>query len=142
MSIPMTSEEMLPWFSIQGECDVYEVPSWNPATVIRTDQDWGVKFHWKTTGGLNHLLAGKFCLQVLLEKYGPQEGPTIPVKECQFESRPFEYNETIQVPAGLVRAGVYKLVAVLTMKGPLGVPGPVAGMAEGPLLNFYDVGAP
>lgn len=138
----MTCEELLPWFGIKGKCDVYEVPTMNPTSIIRTDQDWGVKFNWKTDGGLNHLLAGRFQLQVLLEKMGPGEGPAIPAKQIQFQSHPHEYNETISVPAGLVQSGAYKLVATLTMRGPGGVPGPIAGIAEGPVIQFYDVGAP
>ena len=47
MTIPMTSEEHLPDFGISGECDIYEVPSLNPTTIIRTDKDWGVKFSWE-----------------------------------------------------------------------------------------------
>jgi hypothetical protein len=52
---------------------------------------------------------------------------------------PKNYTTNLTFPP--MAEGVYKLVALITMKGPLGVPGPIAGMGEGPMVTFY-VGGP
>ena len=133
-------EELLPYFGVGGEADVYEItpPGGAPTTIIRTDQAWKVRFHWRTYGKLNCVLCGKWNLRIYLEEMGKGEfdlpGATASVA---FVSAPTDYEKDIVIPAGVVPEGIYKLVVSITHTVPSGEPGPIAGFAEGPLLQFY-----
>ncbi|KAA3612185.1 MAG: hypothetical protein DWQ05_19475 [Calditrichaeota bacterium] len=143
----LTFEETLDNFSIHGHAvfSIHEVVGATgtiPAdNIIRTDQQWHCHFHWHTLGGLNYLICGKWKLSVLLEKWGGEEF-TLPNNEItvDFVNAPNTYNALISVPAGLVPAGAYKPVVIVTMEGPTGVPGPIAAFGEGSMMQFYDVG--
>ncbi|KAA3658094.1 MAG: hypothetical protein DWQ10_11860 [Calditrichaeota bacterium] len=138
----LTFEENLPFFSISGGATftTHDAPPFSSDTIISTDQTWHCHFNWQTNGPLNHLLAGTWQVKVLLEKWGPGETFLSPQQTLNFVSHPNNYNGVISVPAGAVPAGVYKPVLVITMKGPLGVPGPIAAFAEGSMMQFYDGG--
>ena len=149
MAAPMLFEETLSFFSLNGTCEVFEhAPPGQqavlPARNIRTDQAWDVRFKWNATGGLTNVMAGTWKLGILLEKYGAEEAglpPEYATTLVKFESKPFSYDKIVHIPAGKVKPGVYKIVATITMVGPLGEPGPMAGFGEGDLLQFYDGGA-
>ena len=50
---------------------------------------------------------------------------------------PRNYHADINVAAGAVTAGTYKLVTVLLYTNG-GFPNEIAGFSEGPLVQFYD----
>ncbi len=147
MAVPMKFEELLPLFAMNGTCEALEHNSPGlptvPAQIIRKDQAWDVYFKWNTTGALNYIMGGKWHLRVLLEEMGVGE-TGLPAQYSQavvnFVSAPNAYSYLMHIPANVVRPGVYKLVATITMVGPSNVPGPIAGFGEGDMLQFYDGG--
>jgi hypothetical protein len=138
-------EELLPFFGVSGSCNLIEgtPPGAAPSNIIRTNQSWSVKFDWTTSGPLNYLMNGKWIMKVYLEKMGAGEvdlPASLSSKTAAFVSAPNSYSNTITVPAGNVPEGLYKIAVSLTMVGPTGTPGPIAGFAEGELVQFYDGG--
>ncbi len=135
-------------FTVQGTANVYEVTTpRNPATIIRLDQAWRVEFDWRSEGPDNHVIGGDWQLKIYLERMGGLEFSfTPPTGEATEPLRPAlnysQYTEYIEIPANTVNeAGLYKLVASITHTGldASGNPSRVAGFAEGPLLQFYEV---
>ncbi len=150
LAMEFNYEEMVPFFNILGNAAIFEGSPPVPTDPIdpqdglrncRTDQAWFMHVAWRTTGFMNHIMDGKWYLRVFLEEMGEGEFKLMdaPV-EVDFESEPHAYHRDITFPAGTVPAGVYKPTLSLIMKGPLGVPGPIAAVAEGPVIQFYDVG--
>jgi hypothetical protein len=148
LALEFDYEEMLPFFNITGSAAIKEgpppPPNWGMTDGLRncrTDQSWTMRVNWETGGLLNHLIAGKWYLRVFLEEMGEGEFKLMdnPV-EVNFESEPHSYSQDITFSAGTVPAGIYKPTLSLTMRGPLGIAGPIAAVAEGPVIQFYDVG--
>ena len=160
---PMTFsyEETLPNFGISGDASIFEGPLPTPpidtvdltdsTRVVRTGQDWWVLLRWECTGWLNWIMAGNFYCKVYLEQMGKDEFELMPPPypadgvEVPFVAEdPHTYIRDIPFPLTsiAVPAGLYKVTASLTFKGPLPrrVPAPIAAIAEGPVLQFYDVG--
>jgi hypothetical protein len=150
LAMQFNYEEMVPFFSITGNAAIFEGPPPAPNDPVdpqnglrnlRTDQAWFMHVVWRTTGFMNHIMCGKWYLRVFLEEMGIGEFQLMDAPiEVNFESRPHTYHRDIIFIAGTVPEGVYKPTLSLTMKGPLGVPGPIAAVAEGPVIQFYDVG--
>jgi hypothetical protein len=142
-AVSMSFEELLPAFALTGTCEVIEAgpTGGTPTNIIRTDQAWSVKFDWATTGPLNFLLSGTWQLRVYLEQMGGGEfdlPPAIANATKPFVSAPNSYSHMITVPANIVPAGIYRLVAAVTIVGPTGMPGPIAGFGEAGLIQFFQ----
>jgi hypothetical protein len=149
----LIKEEILPWFGFYGHVHLYEgkstdhAPSKTPPTnIIQTDQFWYVVFHWETEGGLNHIMCGDWVCRVVLEQMGKGEFggdedfiiDTVPFKSYPTKDKADYYESKIQVAPHKVPAGVYRVVATLTLKGKKGVPAPVAAFADLGLVQFYQ----
>lgn len=145
-------EELLPFFSVSGpggngQCLVTEGPAPSfgnpppPATHIRTDQEWFVRFEWETLGPLNYLMAGTWELTVYLEQMGMGEF-SLPLNTAiePFVSAPTVYDTAFNFAAGVVPEGAYRIVTTVDMIGPGGFQGPISAVGEGPILRFYEVG--
>ncbi|MEK7728258.1 MAG: hypothetical protein AAB354_07565 [candidate division KSB1 bacterium] len=144
-AMPFKFEELLPFFGLHGTCEIFEQtpPGGAPTQIIRTDQSWCVVLKWDTCGPLNHIMCGKWCLRILLEEMGCgefclEEG--LSKAEVPFVCGPHHYEYKFHIPAGKVGPGVYKIVSTITMLGPCGIPGPIAGFCEGEMLQFYAGG--
>ena len=145
----LIKEEILPYFGFRGHVHLYEGPSTDdypaapPTNIIQTDQPFSVIFHWRTVGLLNYVMCGKWKCQILFERMGEQEfglPQQYSVSTEKFKSKPHSYECRIDVPAGLVPAGVYRIVGLLTLEGPTGVPAPSAAFADLGLVQFYQDG--
>ena len=120
----------------------------NPSQLIDTDQAWGVKVDWEMHGILAKFLHATFELRILLESIGPGAELALPasVVEVDSLSAPWVagqrvYSRKITIAAGTVPAGAYKLVTLLQLydhANPGAKPYPVAGMVEGPIVNFFN----
>jgi hypothetical protein len=115
-----------------------------PTTIIRTDQEWFVHLKWELRGSLVAMVDGEWHIQAYLESMGTgfegelkSPGDTLPVNP----GSPL-YEHRFRVPAGTVEAGSYKLVTHISYVRPDGLPGPMAGFYEVPLVRFYDPGPP
>lgn len=124
---------------VNAKATLFEVGGVSPTTIIRTNQDWRVQFEWKVDGSLNHIMAGNWILEVLLEKMGGGEFDLANnTKNVPFVSEPHVYNGFIEFPADSVAKGKYKIIAAITFEGPTGHPGPIALTGEGPLVTFFE----
>lgn len=142
-------EEVLPFFGLRGHCHFYEGSStenWrtdSPTNIIQVDQPWYILYHFRTTGLLNHLMAGTWHFRLFMEQMGGGEftlDPAYAIDQMNFVSKPNEYYKWAIVPPKNIPEGVYKAVASVTFKGPLGVPGPIAAFADIGLVQFYKEG--
>jgi hypothetical protein len=136
----ITFEELLPFFGLNGDAVVSEsAPINGPSNIVRTSESWFVKFDWTTIGPLNYIMCGNWHLKVLLEEMGVGEFD-LQDKEAvvHFVSAPHTYTQTLTFPPHSVRAGLYRVTVIITMTGPGGAPGPIAGFEDLGLVQFYD----
>lgn len=125
---------------------IYEKDGANPTTIIRTDQEWGVKIYWELKGSLAQYICGEWCVRVCLESIG--DGPEnnweyrIPLDPCGNG----QYYYDFKFKPGQISADYcstpYKPVVTVTYNSVCHVPGPVAGFVELPILQFYEVDRP
>ncbi|MEN9398239.1 MAG: hypothetical protein RLZ81_2769 [Pseudomonadota bacterium] len=116
-------------------------PNPNPNNCIRTSQGWGVQVKWDTSGPLGNFLAGDWVVTVYLEKMGSGEfADLLPLSVPLVATDPHSYSVNLPFGPGSVGPGAYKIAVTVTMRGPApgNVPGPIAGVGDGPLLQFYD----
>lgn len=115
-----------------------------PQSVIRTDQSWAVNVSWTNTGVATPMIGGNYDLHLLLERIGPGTDlditdPADHIIPLTPGTSPVNYFRHVDVPAGRVPAGVYKLVVLLRYFDLTGAFGPMAAYEEtSPLLQFYD----
>jgi len=138
-------EISLPELYLSGEiyAEVYELGGAKPTSIIRTDQEWGVKVHWDLKGSLAPLICGEWCVHLCLESIGP--GPELRFDHPHIHLDPCgdgEYNCDFRIKPGKIRGKdcsyPYKLVVTVTYLTACEKPGPIAGFVEGPILQFYD----
>jgi hypothetical protein len=139
--------------------DVYEVefPD-TPTSIIRSDQNWGVKIKWYLEGTLVPFVCGYWCINLYFESMGSPKGPDH--NEDEFDLRAPDhkfkldpclkpdkdghvwYYYDFKVPPGTIKPGhcgrPYKVVAAVTYETICDQPGPMAGFVEGPMIQFYD----
>jgi hypothetical protein len=133
--------------SLNGGISAYvtEVDGVDPIGILEADKDFKVHITWYLEGPLTPYVCGDWCIGIFLESIGdapelnlPAEPLFIPLDPCPGRN---EYAAWVLVPAGTIEpkhCGVpYKLVATVTYRTPKHRPGPMAGFAEGPTLQFY-----
>ena len=125
-----------------------------PANYIRNDQAWDVEVEWYLQGWILNSaffeFLGEWTVTAYLEIMGPGTEPafsaTVPVSTfTPAPAPPFtpprrNYKATVQMLAGAVEPGSYKIVAAVNYAGS-GTPGPIAGhVATTPdLVQIYPV---
>lgn len=117
-----------------------------PQSIIRTNQSWAVNVSWTNTGSATGMITGTYDLHLLLESVGP--GADLDITDPALADHrvaltpgpsPVNYFKHVDVPAGRVPAGVYKLVVLIRYIEPGGTPGPMAAYEEiSPLLQFFN----
>ena len=145
----LIKEDILPFFGFTGIVQMFEGPSTanapalSPATNIQTDQSCHLRFRWATQGTLNYVMSGTWKVQVFLERMGGAEF-SLPLAHSvntePFVAQPQPYVCDIDIPGNTVPAGVYRIVATLTLKGDTGVPAPLAAFADLGIVQFYKEG--
>lgn len=147
--VNLVKEDILPFFGFTGQVRMFEGPSTGnspalpPASNIQTDQSCHLRFRWTTQGTLNYVMSGTWKVQVFLEKMGGGEftlAPTHAVNTESFVAQPQSYVCDIDIPGNVIPAGVYRVVATLTLKGDTGVPAPLAAFADLGIVQFYKEG--
>lgn len=122
------------------EAEVFEDGGTEPTSIIGTDQSWYAHVTWEFNGLLVPLIGGWWNLQLHLESMGPGSEYSLPDPADVIPLTPGEnnYSHHIEVTAGTVDTGAYKLVTTLTYTDLTDNPGPIAGYVEGPMLQFYE----
>ncbi|RME49230.1 MAG: hypothetical protein D6791_01225 [Chloroflexi bacterium] len=112
-----------------------------PSTVIQTDDPWNVQVQWSIDGVAAWLLGGEWHLRVFAESIGP--GPevllgtaTVPLATVP-PPPPRNFTHTINVPAGTLPEGTYRLVTVINYTNG-GVPAEMAGFDDGTVIQLYN----
>jgi len=143
-------EDGLPLFDVapSATATVFELPATGPFPAVVTPvhsigptQGWGVRVRWSTSGALSPLLAGDWVVTLYMDRMGggpfsvPGSQQTTPL----IAATPQAYEVDFSFPAGAIPAGAYRLAVTITMRGPAPghVPGPLGGVGDGPLLQFY-----
>lgn len=116
-----------------------------PNHVLQLGKDWHIKVEWEITDDPGHAplvpaIGGTWQVRAKLESIGAEwegmVGAMVPVALVPGQTH---YSTTIHgagfPPAG--NDGGYKLLVTINYIYPTGVPGPMAGFLEGPMIQFY-----
>lgn len=127
----------------QGELNE-GAPADTPRTIIRNNQDWSVNFRWRTSGGTTTLLVADWTLGVHLLPLkrnggGVAEAPILAGSSVvpHDPTDPFDYDQTINVPAASIPDGLYKLYVSVETEVPGLAAARINGFGEGPMMSFY-----
>lgn len=118
-------------------------PGQAPATIVKTTDAFHVHAVWSIDGPAAGVMGGDWHLSAYLESIGlgfeGQIGATVnvPLAGTPPVPLPRNYHADINVAAGAVPAGAYKLVTVLLYTNG-GFPNEIAAFSEGPIVQFYD----
>ena len=112
-----------------------------PSTIIQTDDAWNIVVEWSIDGVAAPFLGGDWHVRVFVESIGPgfagQVGPTVDVPlASQPPGPPRNYEATVNVAAGFLAEGTYKIVALLNYDV-LGDPQEMAAFHDGPIVQLY-----
>ncbi len=115
-------------------------PHLNPASIIRTADNWRIRLNWDTSGLFIPLVnpGASWNISAYLESLGPGPEYTVATATEPFgaPANSHSYTKDLNISSGSVPAGVYRLVCVLTLTSG-GMPMPIAAFSEGPVLNFF-----
>jgi hypothetical protein len=113
-----------------------------PTNIIRIDQDWFIHLKWRLTGSLVRMIDGEWLIQTYLESIGPGFEEELNKGGMTLDVNPGapDYDFEFHVKKGQVPVGSYKLVTTIKYRAPDGLPGPMTGFYEEPLVEFYDPG--
>jgi hypothetical protein len=108
-------------------------------TAIKHTQSWSVTFKWRTYGVTSDAMGPAIWhMKVYLDKLSGPGGAQL-VRELKvpykITSGPDNYSYPVEIPAGAVADGVYKLYTAVDLESPAIVP--VTLFGEGPLMKFY-----
>jgi len=113
-----------------------------PTNIIPTNKDSLIKVEWQVSGPLATTFRGFFHLMFYLESLGPdptleltKDALTVPARPGP---GPASYQQEFKIAADTVPAGTYMLNVTITFFSEGGEAMPIAGFAEGPILQFYD----
>jgi len=157
MSTPFESLLPLPLAGTLNDIVVFEELPVNVSQIIRTTENWGIKISWQMSGPAAHLfllMAEKWHVRMQLESIGggpeyrlPAGSPLVVDYSAGTVISPTirQWNDiTLNVPAGTVQAGVYKMTLTVQLADP--APGntlrAMVAFTEGVLINFYDAVTP
>jgi hypothetical protein len=130
------------------KAEVYELtPPGVPATksIIRTDQQWGVRVEWEMCGELAEWLNDEFHVQAFAEGIGSAapdyDLAVVVVPSLNGAWNPVEKKRrySVELAGPTVAAGTYKITATVQLhEGETHAPVPVAGFAECTMVQFYN----
>ena len=117
-----------------------------PQNVIKNTQPWRIEVEWHEEGLMAGVLPGNWVVDAYVESIG--QGGEFKVGTAATPMAFAAHNVVINVPASNAAGGVplapgeqttpYKLVVTLTADNGAGGRYPMAGYAEGPILQFYQ----
>jgi hypothetical protein len=134
----------VPFLKGDIQAEVYEVGGASPVSIIRSDQDWGVKVRWQLEGSLLPFICGKWCIHLRLESLGTGRELTLEAPKL-IRLDPCgkgDYYLDFRVKRGIIKpehcSTPYKPIVTVTYYTECYAPGPFAGYVELPILQFYD----
>jgi hypothetical protein len=114
-------------------------PADQPRSIIRNDQNWSVNLRWRTSGGTTTLLVTDWKLGVHLLSLNGGGAAILAGSSvvAHNPTDPFDYDETITIPAGSVPDGLYKLYVSVETEVPGAAKARINGFGEGPMISIY-----
>jgi hypothetical protein len=114
-----------------------------PHTIIQSNDAWRVRVNWTMSGLIAGFLGGDFHVRVYAESVGGgfegQLGATVNIAVASVPNPPPKnYQALVNVAAGFLAPGAYKLVTLINYSN-LGVPQEMAAFVEGPIIQIYQV---
>ena len=152
--------EFLPYLTGTIGAKVWEIGE-SPSHIIDIHDPWCVEVSWTLNGPLQRFICGTWAVDVYMESIG--KGPEFELPDDDLENIPMnekgEYSVTINIPADFIKTHVehwwedykishqgkgepetdivYKMVCTVTYRDQYGRPGPIAGLVDMPMLQFY-----
>lgn len=130
-------------FDMSGGAEVIEEGGTAPSTIIGTNQKWKVRFDWKQWGHLcTHFSANCYWnIHLYLHPweglYSPNWTHELTVQYEKVDGHEYK-NKELEVKAGAVPVGVYRLGAVVQLYDEMKKPMPILGYIDGPFLQFFN----
>lgn len=140
LTYALKCEDAAPALMLNGNFSLINLAG-APATIIKNDEGWQVKFSFTASGTLTSFINGKYRLAVYLQKLdgGGFELPgNSIIVQMQPSITPVTYNHVISFAPNVVPAGSYRLFVAITIKDLFGNPGPATCYGEGSILQFYN----
>lgn len=132
-------------FAINGNVHLHEgtskagLDNVPPVNIIQTDQNLLAHFVWTQSGFLSYMLSGRWTARVFFELMGAGEVANPAPQYINFvQTQGHTYSAVINIPAGTLPEGIYKVFATLQLEGPKGNPTPVAAYEEIGVLQVYN----
>lgn len=132
-------------YAIKGNVHLHEgisqggLPNVPPVNIIQTDQNLYAHFTWRQTGFLSKMLSGRWQLRIFFELMGAGEAANPAPRYVNFvQQEGYNYHAFINVPAGSLREGIYKVFATVQLEGLKGNPTPIAAYEEIGVLQVYN----
>ena len=114
-------------------------------TVVRADQPCHIHVEWEVSGIAVPVTVGTWHVDSYFESIGPGAEMNVygPHHLMSLVPGQTKYATTIEIPAGRVpvepnHSTPYKVVVTVVFQTPAGIPGPMAGFVELPVLQFYN----
>ena len=149
--MPNLKVEHIAGIAINGTVDLVESnPTLNPSPInttptgnlchVRCDQDFQFDFNWNQLGWIGCILCGNYKIEVCFEQWCAGEFSPTPnsVLVPTSHGTNVAYSASLNFLANSVPAGVYGIVACITLLDPMGNPQPVAGFVDLGKVKFYD----
>jgi hypothetical protein len=122
------------------QCELNEgAPADTPRAIVRNNQPWSVDFRWRTSGGTTTLLVGDWKLSVYLQRLNAAGAPILAGSKIVSHdpTDPKDFAERINIPAGSITDGLYKLYTSVEIEVPGNARARINGFGEGPMMSFY-----
>jgi hypothetical protein len=123
---------------------ITEIGGVNPVGILEASKDFEVHVEWTLDGTLTPFISGEWSIRVFMESIGTGPDLDLPATPLTIPLipgvGPVSYAAVVTVPGGTVTPTntiPYYLVATVTYVKPDGLPGPMAGFSEGPMIQFY-----
>jgi hypothetical protein len=116
-----------------------------PVNHIRTTQPWGVHVEWTVQGSYVPFLVDEFRVRLFIESIGPGlevVRPPVVVPTMSVGLQPGNvrsYSANVEIAAGEIPAGVYKLACLVQMHDDVapGTPFPIVSCIELPIVTIF-----
>lgn len=108
--------------------------------IINIANPWDLRVSWRLTGPLREMICGMWCVALHLESIGEGKEFTLHAEEFEFNCNHRCYS--VCIPGGGIEPSdcttPYKVVCTVAYKSMCGKPGPIVGVCNLGLVQFYS----
>ncbi len=128
-------------FRIEGDAVIFdgETPFKGNYHILKTDQEYWVRFKWTQEGDMCYAMAGNWKVNLFFEEMGYKEEVFQPETTVKFVDEPgFTYDVRLRVDARTLGAGIYRVVGRILFENPEGIPMPIAAFGDLGMIEVYE----